>query len=390
MVSMMYPSLATIREKVLDNPEETRPFVLCEYTHAMGNSCGDIAAYWDMIYNNEQLMGAFVWEWADHGIKTERGFLYGGDFGETEHDGNFCADGLLTPDRKIKSNALEMKAVYGGKLYSYEKDIEIPEIKSYCKKVDFKVNEKTGEIISITRDGEEMLLSPVKFNVERFIDNDMFLQKEYKEKYALHKLKPVILACEKTENGYKFRGALCAPCIEPIVYFNIEYLLAGNALTVKVDYKINKFVKHLPRFGFEFAIDQKYSNFSFVGFGKGESYADKHVYCDYGYYTSNAKENYCYEYIRPQESGSHYASRYLGVDGLFSVTATAPFSFSVNPYTTRQLMDTKHNFELPKNKFVNVCLDLAMRGIGSFSCGPELPERYEIPREGENQFTITF
>jgi len=127
MVSMMYPSFETIREKVLDNPEETRPFVMCEYTHAMGNSCGDIAEYWDMIYNNEQMLGAFVWEWADHGIKTEKGFLYGGDFNETEHDGNFCADGLLTPDRKLKSNALEMKAVYGGKTRSEVQVVDIPE-----------------------------------------------------------------------------------------------------------------------------------------------------------------------------------------------------------------------------------------------------------------------
>ena len=126
MVSMMYPSFQKIREDVLDNPKETRPFVLCEYTHAMGNSCGDIAEYWDMIYNNEQMMGGFVWEWADHGIKTDKGFLYGGDFKEPEHDGNFCADGLLTPDRKLKSNALEMKAVYGGKTKSEVNIVEIP------------------------------------------------------------------------------------------------------------------------------------------------------------------------------------------------------------------------------------------------------------------------
>ncbi len=390
MVSRMYPNPEHIKKMYLDNPKETRPFVWCEYTHAMGNSSGDISEYWQTIYNTPQCMGAFVWEWADHGVKGKKGFLYGGDFGETEHDGNFCIDGLVTPDRKLKSSALEMKAVYGGKLYSEVKDIPIPEIKSYCKKVDFKVNEKTGEIVSITRDGEEILRSPVKLNVLRFIDNDMFLQREYNDKYALKKLKPIILESNKTENGYKFKGALCAPCIEPIVYFNLEYALNGNALTICVDYKINHFVKHLPRFGFEFAIDKKYSDFSFVGFGKGESYADKHVYCDYGLYQSNAKDNYCNEYIRPQESGSHFASKYLGIDNLFSVTASSPFSFSVNPYTTKQLMDAKHDFELPKNDFVNVCLDLAMRGVGSYSCGPELPARYEIPLEGKNVFTITF
>ena len=75
MVSMMYPSFDKIREDVLENEKETRPFVLCEYTHAMGNSCGDIAEYWDMIYNNEQMMGGFVWEWADHGIKPIKAFF---------------------------------------------------------------------------------------------------------------------------------------------------------------------------------------------------------------------------------------------------------------------------------------------------------------------------
>ena len=126
MVSMMYPSFEKIREDVLENEKETRPFVLCEYTHAMGNSCGDIAEYWDMIYNNEQMMGGFIWEWADHGIKTDQGFLYGGAFKEAEHDGNFCADGLLTPDRKLKSNALEMKAVYSGKTHSEVCKIDAP------------------------------------------------------------------------------------------------------------------------------------------------------------------------------------------------------------------------------------------------------------------------
>ncbi|MBQ8323332.1 MAG: hypothetical protein IJX91_05135 [Clostridia bacterium] len=95
-------------------------------------------------------------------------------------------------------------------------------------------------------------------------------------------------------------------------------------------------------------------------------------------------------YVCPQESGSHYASKYLCVKGLFQATAEKPFSFSVNPYTTAQLCDEKHSFELPENDFVNVCLDLAMRGVGSHSCGPELAEKYEIPRTGKNTFKIVF
>ena len=95
-------------------------------------------------------------------------------------------------------------------------------------------------------------------------------------------------------------------------------------------------------------------------------------------------------YIRPQESGSHYACKYLAVKNLFKVTAEQPFSCSVNPFTTAQLRETLHSFELEENDFVNVCIDLAMRGVGSHSCGPDLSEEYEIPKTGKNTFKFTF
>ena len=80
----------------------------------------------------------------------------------------------------------------------------------------------------------------------------------------------------------------------------------------------------------------------------------------------------------------------MAVKDLFKVTAEKPFSCSVNPYTTRQLRETLHSFELEHNDFVNVCIDLAMRGVGSKSCGPDLPEDYEIPKTYQNTFTFAF
>ena len=391
MVSMMYPSFQKIREDVLDNPKETRPFVLCEYTHAMGNSCGDIAEYWDMIYNNEQMMGGFVWEWADHGIKTDKGFLYGGDFKEPEHDGNFCADGLLTPDRKLKSNALEMKAVYGGKTKSEVNIVEIPaSTYKFSSAIDFEVNEHTGEITSIKADGKEVLRTPMHFNITRYTDNDRDLVPHWIGRCHLDACKPHIFSCEKTENTYKFKGCLAANCLMPAAYFDIMYEVSGNVLTATVEYKLADYVENFPRFGVEFGVDKAYGNFSYAGFGPTESYVDKHIACEYGYYVSSARENYDREYIRPQESGSHYACKYMAVKDLFKVTAEQPFSFSVNPYTTKQLCETLHSFELEENDFVNVCIDLAMRGVGSHSCGPDLPDEYEIPRKGKNTFKFTF
>ena len=391
MVSMMYPSFDTIREKVLENPEETRPFVMCEYTHAMGNSCGDIAEYWDMIYNNEQMMGAFVWEWADHGIKTDKGFLYGGDFKEPEHDGNFCADGLLTPDRKLKSNALEMKAVYGGKTKSEVTIVDIPaSTYRFSSAIDIEVNEHTSEITSIKADGKEILRVPMHFNITRFTDNDRELVAHWIGRCHLDACKPHIFSCEKTENSYKFKGCLAANCLMPAAFFEIMYEVSGNVLTATVEYTLADYVENFPRFGVEFGVDKAYANFSYAGFGPTESYVDKHTACEYGYYVSSARENYEHKYIRPQESGSHYACKYMAVKDLFKVTAEQPFSFSVNPYTTKQLCETLHSFELEENDFVNVCIDIAMRGVGSHSCGPELPAEYEIPKTGKNTFKFTF
>lgn len=390
VVSMMYPSLERMDKEVLHNPKETRPYVLCEYTHAMGNSCGDIAAYWEKIYSEPQCMGAFVWEWADHAIKTPKGFLYGGDFGEREHDGNFCCDGLLTPDRKLKSNALEMKAVYGGKLKSERKEIAIPAIKASKEKVEIFADEDTGSLLSVKVEGKEVLKTPIHINCSRYIDNDRNLQHLWNNVYRLPECKQNIVSCEKTENGYVFKGAYGANCRIPVFYFTLSYTVVEGGLEIGFEYETTDYANKLPRIGLEFGVDKALGDFSYVGYGPYESYVDKHVACEYGYYESTAKENYDINYVRPQESGSHYATKYMSIKNLFAVTAGEEFSFSVNPYTTQQLRDTAHAFELSNNDFVNVCLDIAMRGLGSHSCGPELDPKYEIPRKAKNLFAIKF
>ena len=111
--SRMYPSISDCI-KILENKELLQPFFLCEYTHAMGNSCGDISEYWNIIYNDDRFMGGCIWEWCDHTIITDDGkFLYGGDSGAKLHSGNFCVDGLVDTDRKFIHSALkETKEVY--------------------------------------------------------------------------------------------------------------------------------------------------------------------------------------------------------------------------------------------------------------------------------------
>ncbi len=119
VVSHMYPGIDLI-ESFLDKFKEVnfnKPYVLCEYCHAMGNGPGDLKDYWDLIYKEDRFMGGFVWEWFNHGIyqgKDEYGrpkYYYGGDFGEIFHDGNFCCDGLVSPDLKPMPGLKEYKNV---------------------------------------------------------------------------------------------------------------------------------------------------------------------------------------------------------------------------------------------------------------------------------------
>ena len=115
VVSRMYAGTDDILS-VLNDPDETRPYVLCEYAHAMGNSTGNLQDYWDLIEERPQFIGAFVWEWCDHGIlRTDDNgreyWAYGGDFGEVRHDGNFCCDGLVWPDRAPHPGMWECRKV---------------------------------------------------------------------------------------------------------------------------------------------------------------------------------------------------------------------------------------------------------------------------------------
>lgn len=113
--SEMYTSLTNVLQR-LNNKADTRPFMLCEFAHAMGNGPGDLARYYDLLYANDNFCGAFVWEWCDHAVALgkENGrvkYGYGGDFGEYPHDGNFCMDGLVYPDRTPHTGLLELKNV---------------------------------------------------------------------------------------------------------------------------------------------------------------------------------------------------------------------------------------------------------------------------------------
>lgn len=118
IVCPMYPKIEYMKEYA-ERKEVKRPFIMCEYSHAMGNSNGNFQEYWDIIRGSKNMQGGFIWDWVDQGfeMKDEAGrgyWAYGGDLGSQNYtnDENFCHNGLVWPDRKPHPGAFEVKKVY--------------------------------------------------------------------------------------------------------------------------------------------------------------------------------------------------------------------------------------------------------------------------------------
>ncbi|UCC97929.1 MAG: DUF4981 domain-containing protein [Phycisphaerales bacterium] len=116
VISRMYARIPEIIRLATD-PVDDRPMVLCEYAHAMGNSVGNLKEYWDAIRSHKRLIGGFIWDWADQGLRKKSPdgkefWAYGGDYGDNPNDGNFCCNGLVQPDRKPNPSLYEVKKVY--------------------------------------------------------------------------------------------------------------------------------------------------------------------------------------------------------------------------------------------------------------------------------------
>jgi beta-galactosidase len=198
--SRMYPSIADMEDLILNDKDEKRPYVLCEYCHAMGNGPGDLKDYWDLMYKYPRLAGGFVWEWTDHCVttKTQDGieyYAYGGDFGDLPNDGNFCMDGLVYPDRTPHTGLLELKNVISPvrtkAIDLNSGKIEVTNLYDFidlgCLVLNWKV-EKDGEVIgsgiidslNIPPQESECVLLP--YSMPQKADGRYFLTVAYTQK----------------------------------------------------------------------------------------------------------------------------------------------------------------------------------------------------------------
>ena len=157
VISRMYETVDQVRAFL--ETDEKRPYFLCEYSHAKGTAPGDVFDYWELAYSNPKFIGGCIWEWCDHaiGCTDEKGtyYAYGGDFDEYIHDGHYCVDGLVRPDRVPYSGLREVKAVYQNMwaevVDNFSGKIRVTNIYDFTSLQDFDLHwvlERDGEILS--------------------------------------------------------------------------------------------------------------------------------------------------------------------------------------------------------------------------------------------------
>ena len=504
--SRMYPALSEIQEYL--DKDGSKPFLLVEYCHSMGNGPGDFEDYFQMIQDNDKMCGGFVWEWCDHAIAhgtAENGktiYAYGGDHGEDIHDGNFCMDGLVYPDRTAHTGLLEYKNVYRpARVVSYDKEsgelvlhnymdfddlndyvnisyeltqdglvigkgklsevsvaphsegktnlkVNVPESgKCYLKLIyhlkkemplleedhilgfdeievsqkdakcqlaekwmektatnsELQVNENDTQIhikgreFSYTIDrrtalftemkfaGREYLNHPMELNIWRApTDNDMYIKSEWKKAhYDKAYTRAYTIEVAQGKHGVKItsHASVVAETVQKILDVTITWKIAA-AGKIDADIAVTKDGEFpdLPRFGVRMFLDKKLSDARYFGMGPQESYRDKHQAASHSLYRSNVGDLH-EDYIRPQENGSHYDCEYVELNNSrYGIVASAEkaFSFNASYYTQEELEKKTHNYELTESDSVVFCVDYALNGIGSNSCGPVVLDQYRF------------
>ncbi len=504
--SRMYPALSEIQEYL--DKDGSKPFLLVEYCHSMGNGPGDFEDYFQMIQDNDKMCGGFVWEWCDHAIAhgtAENGktiYAYGGDHGEEIHDGNFCMDGLVYPDRTVHTGLLEYKNVYRpARVISYNKEsgelvlhnyMDFDDLKDYVKisyeltqdglviskgilpefsvaphgegKTNLKINvpengkcylkliyhlkkelplldedhilgfdeievskedtkcklaekwipktvvdselqvnendtqihikgrefaytidKRTALFTEMKFAGREYLNHPMELNIWRApTDNDMYIKSEWKKAhYDKAYTRAYTTEVVQGKHGVKITShvSVVAETVQKILDVTITWKIeAAGKIDADIAVTKDDEFPDLPRFGVRMFLDKKLSAVRYFGMGPQESYCDKHQAASHGLYRADVGDLH-EDYIRPQENGSHYDCEYVELNNSrYGIVASAEnaFSFNASYYTQEELEKKTHNYELTESDSVVFCVDYALNGIGSNSCGPVVLEQYRF------------
>ena len=269
----------------------------------------------------------------------------------------------------------------------------------------YTFDRNTGNFAGIAVDGQELLAAPCDKTIWRApTDNDRNIKNEwFRAHYDMVSERTYDTSCIVKDGCAVITCTSClsAPTVQPILRINAEWTVsAEGTITSRMHVTKNSEFPMLPRFGVRIILKKDMRNVSYIGMGPYESYVDKHHASWHGAFSASIDDMH-EDYIMPQENGSHYDCSYVQIGSLrendiktdmsaHSITATSalPFSMNASPYTSEELTNATHNYELPESGKSVLCIDYRQNGIGSNSCGPELDEKYRFD-EDEWEFGFT-
>jgi len=257
------------------------------------------------------------------------------------------------------------------------------------KKADYVFSKKTGTLSSVSVGGKKVITEPMRLNVWRApTDNDIHIKKDWIAQ-GLRNVRYTATKVERTiEDGkltflteFKFLRPSYSPKIKGVIKTVFEF---DGSVTLSVACDVADNLPALPRFGWEIVCNKEFDKAEYLGYGPNESYIDKRSSSRFSYFKTDAFDNF-EPYIKPQENGSHYMTKFASVYNSFgSGISLVPyndsdsFEFNIQPYSSEMLTDILNTYDLPESDKVYVYADYKQNGIGSNSCGPKLSEKYSF------------
>ena len=262
------------------------------------------------------------------------------------------------------------------------------------KSFSYIYNKKNGMFDSMVFAGREYLEKPMEINIWRApTDNDMYIKLEWKKaKYDDAYVRAYQTRVEQSGKGVRIvvKSSVSAATIQKILDVVITWDVDCNgAITSSMEVVKDSEFPDLPRFGLRLFLNKQLEDVTYYGMGPQESYRDKHRASSHGMFKAKVFDMH-EDYIRPQENGSHFDCDYVEItNGQFGFTAVSEksFSFNASVYTQEELEKADHNYMLEATESTVLCIDYALNGIGSNSCGPVVLDKYRF-NDVEFDFTI--
>ena len=274
------------------------------------------------------------------------------------------------------------KTTKGSELQVHENDTQI-HIKG--REFAYTIDKRTALFTEMKFAGREYLNHPMELNIWRApTDNDMYIKSEWKKAhYDKAYTRAYTTEVVQGKHGVKItsHASVVAETVQKILDVTITWKIeAAGKIDADIAVTKDDEFPDLPRFGVRMFLDKKLSAARYFGMGPQESYCDKHQASSHGLYQANVDDLH-EDYIRPQENGSHYDCEYVELNNSrygIVVSAENAFSFNASYYTQEELEEKTHNYELTESDSVVFCVDYALNGIGSNSCGPVVLEQYRF------------